>query len=67
MAGSERSGVTVDPFLFQNAIYILTPDPLIPRQIYGEFLRLLKLIGARVELDVEAHDRAVLLLAIYRN
>ncbi len=61
MAGSERSGVTAaDPFLFQNAIYILTPDSSIPRQIYGEFLRLLKLIGARVlELDVEAHDRAV--------
>ena len=61
MAGSERSGVTAaDPFLFQNAIYILTPDGLVPAEIYGEFVRLLRSIGARVlELDEEAHDKAV--------
>jgi len=28
MAGSEKSGVAAsDPFLFQNAVYILTPEP----------------------------------------
>ena len=61
MAGSERSGVTAaDPFLFQNAIYILTPDRLVPAEIYGEFVRLLRSIGARIlELDEEAHDKAV--------
>ena len=61
MAGSERSGITAaDPFLFQNAIYILTPDRLVPPEIYGQFVRLLRSIGARVlELDGEAHDKAV--------
>jgi len=61
MAGSERSGVAAaDPFLFQNAIYILTPNALVPAESYSEFVRFLRLTGARVlELDEEAHDKAV--------
>jgi len=61
MAGSEKAGVTAaDPFLFQNAIYILVPDEKVPRDRYGAFTALLQNIGARVlELDAEAHDEAV--------
>ena len=61
MAGSEKAGVTAaDPFLFQNAIYILVPAPGVPPTLYGEFSRLLQGLGARVlELSAEAHDQVV--------
>ena len=61
MAGSERSGVSAaDPFLFQNAIYILIPDEGVPKKLYADLQLLLKGIGARVvELSAEMHDRVV--------
>ena len=61
MAGSEKSGVTAaDPFLFQNAIYILVPDTRVPADRYQVLVDLLRRLGARVmELGVEAHDQAV--------
>ena len=61
MAGSEKAGVTAaDPFLFQNAIYILVPDESVPRPRYDALVDLLRGVGARVlELDAEAHDEAV--------
>ncbi len=61
MAGSEKAGVTAaDPFLFQNAIYILVPDDRMPRVRYDALVDLLRGVGARVlELDAEAHDEAV--------
>ena len=61
MAGSEKSGVTAaDPFLFQNAIYILVPDDAVPADRYRALIDLLRLIGARVlELEADHHDRAV--------
>ena len=61
MAGSEKSGVTAaDPFLFQNAIYILVPDDAVPSDHYRALIDLLRLIGARVlELEADHHDRAV--------
>lgn len=61
MAGSEKAGVAVaDPFLFQNAIYILVPNPQVPADRYQALTALLRQLGARVlELDAEAHDRAV--------
>lgn len=34
MAGMERSGITAaDPFLFENAVYLLTPAENIPREV----------------------------------
>ena len=61
MAGSERSGVSAaDPFLFQNAIYILIPDEGVPQKLYADLQLLLEGIGARVvELSAEMHDRVV--------
>ncbi len=61
MAGSERSGVrAADPFLFQNAIYILIPDERVPERLYADLQLLLGRIGARVvELSAEMHDRVV--------
>lgn len=61
MAGSEKSGVTAaDPFLFQNAIYILVPDERIPQQLHHGLRDLVRRIGARVfELSAETHDTVV--------
>ena len=61
MAGSEKAGVSAaDPFLFQNAIYILVPDAGVPAEIYRALQELLRQIGARVvELSAEVHDRVV--------
>lgn len=61
MAGSEKSGVSAaDPFLFQNAIYILVPGREVPAPLYAAFAGLLKQLGAKVlELEAEAHDEVV--------
>ncbi len=61
MAGSEKSGVSAaDPFLFQNAIYILVPGKGVPAPLYTAFAGLLKEIGAKVlEMEAEAHDQVV--------
>ncbi|MBI4603238.1 MAG: prephenate dehydrogenase [Planctomycetes bacterium] len=59
LAGSEHRGIRAgDPFLFQNAYYVLTPAPGVAA---GEVERLggfLSRTGARVMvLSAEAHDR----------
>lgn len=59
LAGSEQRGVSAaDPFLFQNAYYVLTPSASTEStevQRLGEFVGL---TGARVlVLDAEDHDR----------
>jgi prephenate dehydrogenase len=61
MAGSEKAGVmAADPFLFQNAIYILVSTATVPAQLYEEFSQLLRRLGARVlELTAEVHDQVV--------
>jgi prephenate dehydrogenase len=62
MAGSEKSGVVAsDPFLFQNAVYILTPEPHTPDAPatgFAEFLQ--RYLGCRsLMLDPAVHDRVV--------
>lgn len=61
MAGSEKSGVAAaDPFLFQNAIYIVVPPENMQASRYAAFLALLRQLGAQVlELDAETHDQVV--------
>ncbi len=61
MAGSEKSGVAAaDPFLFQNAIYVLCPGRGVPDTITERLGRLFESLGARVLImGAEEHDRAV--------
>ena len=61
MAGSEKAGVSAaDPFLFENAIYIVVPQQDTPAEMYGAFKELLGGVGAKVlELDSETHDTVV--------
>lgn len=61
MAGSEKSGVTAaDPFLFQNAIYILVPDARVPAVLHQGLCDLVRSVGARVlELSADTHDTVV--------
>jgi prephenate dehydrogenase len=58
MAGSEQSGVAAsDPFLFQNALYVLTPDQSTPSPLLTSFADGLATTGARVLcLPASAHD-----------
>jgi len=59
MAGSEWSGVeAADPFLFQNAIYVMTPAPGVPESICDDFARLTEALGARsMRMGPGEHDR----------
>ncbi len=59
MAGSERTGVSAaDPFLFQNAIYVLTPSADVPEDVCSRLIHLVSVLGARALcLDPETHDR----------
>lgn len=65
MAGSERQGLTgADPYLFENAFYILTPLPDQPEWAVGKIRAMVRGIGARViELAPEEHDLAVAALS----
>ncbi|MFH1007237.1 MAG: prephenate dehydrogenase [Candidatus Latescibacterota bacterium] len=59
MAGSESRGVrAADPFLFQNAIYVLTPSRTAPAVATDHLMNLVEGIGARVAvMDAATHDR----------
>jgi prephenate dehydrogenase len=59
MTGSEKRGVDhADPFLFYDAVYVLTPLPGTPRRAVKDLSALLGGFGAKVMvLDPELHDR----------
>jgi len=59
MTGSEKRGVlAADPYLFQNAIYVLCPAGDVSRDIVVGFSGFLEAIGAAViVMDAETHDR----------
>lgn len=59
MAGSEKTGISAsDPFLFENAVYVLTPPKNIPTEHLNTFSTLLSDIGANViHLQPTHHDR----------
>jgi prephenate dehydrogenase len=59
MAGSEKSGVSAaDPFLFENAIYVLTPSATTHREKLDKLSKAVSSIGAQVViLEPDQHDR----------
>jgi len=59
MAGSEQQGIeAADPFLFQNAVYVLSPTPSTPDAVLSRFVALLESTGAQILLlDADIHDR----------
>jgi len=62
MAGSERGGIAAaDPYLFENAFYVLTPTPEQEEHfLTRRLLELVKATGARpVFMDPWEHDRVV--------
>ena len=61
MAGSERTGVTAaDPFLFENAIYVVTPTADVPDAWVDRLTGLTRRLGARpMRIGVRAHDRVM--------
>ncbi len=61
MAGAEKAGIgAADPFLFQNAYYVLCPSRRAPEAATRSLGALLESIGARVlVMDAEVHDRTV--------
>ncbi|NLW09228.1 MAG: prephenate dehydrogenase/arogenate dehydrogenase family protein [Firmicutes bacterium] len=61
MAGMEASGIAAaDPFLFQNAVYLLTPAEETPAEVRESLLRLVRLVGGiPYFLRPEEHDLMV--------
>lgn len=61
MAGSEREGVlAADPYLFENAPYILVPPADAPQESVDRLASLVRSSGARpLVMDAEVHDRIV--------
>lgn len=61
MAGSEREGVLAgDPYLFQNAPYILVPPEGAPREAVDRLAELVRATGARpLVMAADVHDHIV--------
>ncbi len=61
MAGSEIKGIQgADRYLFENAVYCLTPDRSIPKQVIESLVDLLSITGARIKmLEAAVHDELV--------
>jgi prephenate dehydrogenase len=59
MAGSEKRGVeNADPYLFYDAVWVLTPTQTTPKKATDALSGLLSIIGAKVMLlDPALHDR----------
>jgi prephenate dehydrogenase len=59
MAGSEKTGVdNANPYLFYDAVYVLTPLPGTPKQAVKRLSSLVAVLGAKVMiLSPELHDR----------
>jgi prephenate dehydrogenase len=59
MAGSEKSGIeSANPYLFYDAVYVLTPLPGTPKSAVKRLSSLIGLLGAKVMiLSPDLHDR----------
>lgn len=58
MTGSEKKGLeNVDPFLFENAVYVLTNVNSVPNELMEKFIKLIEALGAKVIfLPAKLHD-----------
>ncbi|HPT88062.1 MAG TPA: prephenate dehydrogenase [Bacillota bacterium] len=65
MTGSEKHGIAgADPFLFENAAYILIEDPSNPAEVFETVKILAKATGAHViTLTAGEHDRIVAMVS----
>lgn len=65
MAGSEKAGIkSADRYMFENALYALTPFGEVPLDVMEKLVRLLQETGARVKvLDAAVHDRSVAMIS----
>lgn len=61
MTGSEQQGISAaDPFLYQNATYVMIEDPRTPSFALDEVMEILRPTGAHlVKLTADEHDRIV--------
>lgn len=61
MAGSERAGISgAHPYLFENAIFVLTPQGHSNEQALKTVVELVELVGAKVKMmSPEVHDQIV--------
>lgn len=61
MAGSEINGINgADRYLFENAVYILTPPVHTPEQVMQTLCEVLTVTGARIKImDAVTHDSLV--------
>ena len=59
MAGSEKSGIeAAQPFLFQNAVYVLSPLRSYSEEIMSPLLEAIQQLGARILfMDAIKHDK----------
>ncbi len=61
MAGAERAGVeAADPYLFENAVWVLCPGPEVPPPALERLVGLVEATGAHpAVMDAARHDRRV--------
>lgn len=59
MAGSEKSGVeAAQPFLFQNAVYVLSPLKKYADKTFAPLMEIVEQLGARILImDASKHDK----------
>ncbi len=65
MTGSEQHGIdAADPFLYQNAAYIIIEDPRTPKAAVDKVVELAKITGASIiKLSAREHDRIVAMVS----
>ena len=65
MTGSEQHGIrAADPFLFQNAAYIIIEDPRTPDEAGALIMKLVESVGAQIiRLSAAEHDRIVAMVS----
>lgn len=65
MAGSEIQGIQgADRYLFENAVYILTPSPTVPQEVVQQLIELLAVTGAKLKImDTRVHDEMAALVS----